>query len=101
MPRFKIQNKVLFKIIFVNHNFGAAHITGGNFIFANVEMLGGFAYEIHIGDEIFYFIRQGFALLALIPIWLYRGRQGYHNKVLQYFYYAFYPIHLLILGIIK
>ena len=69
--------------------------------YINVEMLGGFAYEIHIGEETFYFIRQGLALLALIPIWLYRGRQGYHNKVLQYFYYAFYPLHLLILGIIK
>ncbi|MBQ2776147.1 MAG: conjugal transfer protein TraX, partial [Peptococcaceae bacterium] len=45
--------------------------------------------------------RQGFALLALIPIWLYRGKKGYHSKWLQYFNYAFYPVHLLILGLIK
>ena len=44
---------------------------------------------------------DGFALLALIPIWLYRGRQGYHSKALQYTYYAFYPVHLLVLGLIK
>ena len=69
--------------------------------YINVEMLGGFAYEIHFGNEIFFLSRQGFALLALIPIWLYRGKQGYHSKLLQYTYYAFYPVHLLVLGIIK
>ena len=69
--------------------------------YINVEMLGGFGYELLLGSKTFFFSRQGFALLALIPIWLYRGKQGYHSKVLQYTYYAFYPIHLLILGIIK
>lgn len=76
----------------------------GQFLFLwyiNVEELSGYSYEIHFGDQTYFFVRQGFALLALIPIWLYRGRQGYHNKTLQYIYYAFYPLHLLILGIIK
>ena len=39
--------------------------------------------------------------MALIPIWLYRGRQGYHSKTLQYFCYVFYPLHLLVLGVLK
>ncbi|MBQ8198967.1 MAG: conjugal transfer protein TraX [Lachnospiraceae bacterium] len=69
--------------------------------YINVEMLGGFAYEIPLGNEIYFLSRQGIALLALIPIWLYRGKQGYHNKIIQYTYYAFYPIHLLVLGLIK
>ncbi len=69
--------------------------------YINVEMLGGFSYEIPIGGETYFLSRQGLALLALIPIWLYRGKQGYHSKLLQYTYYAFYPLHLLILGIIK
>lgn len=69
--------------------------------YINMELLGGFAYEIRLWGEIYYFMRQGFAMLALIPIWLYRGRQGYYNKVLQYTYYAFYPVHLLVLGLIK
>lgn len=69
--------------------------------YINIEMLGGFGYEIHLGSITYFFTRQGFALLALIPIWLYRGKQGYYSKALQYTYYAFYPIHLLILGIIK
>ena len=69
--------------------------------YINTEMLGGFAYEISLRGETYFFVRQGFAMLALIPIWLYRGKQGYHNKTLQYIYYAFYPVHLLILGVLK
>jgi len=67
----------------------------------NMEMLGGLVYELQLGGQTFFLARQGFALLALIPIWLYRGKQGYHSKALQYVYYAFYPLHLLILGILK
>lgn len=69
--------------------------------YINVEMLGGFAYELQIFGKPQFIVRQGFALLALIPIWLYRGKQGYHSKWLQYVYYGFYPLHLLILGLIK
>lgn len=46
------------------------------------------------------FPAQGFALLALIPIWLYHGKQGPHNKVIQYTCYAFYPVHILVLSLI-
>ena len=67
----------------------------------NTEMLGGLAYEISLWGETYFFVRQGFAMLALIPIWLYHGKQGYHNKIIQDAYYAFYPLHLLVLGIIK
>lgn len=69
--------------------------------YINMEMLGGYGYEIHLGGKTFFFLRQGFALLALIPIWLYRGRQGHHSKAIQYACYAFYPLHLLILGALK
>ena len=69
--------------------------------YIHVEMLGGFSYEVQILGQTYWFARQGFALLALIPIWLYRGKQGYHSKALQYGYYAFYPVHLLILGLLK
>lgn len=69
--------------------------------YINVEILSGFAYELHLFGETFFLIRQGLALLALFPIWLYRGRQGYHSKGFRYFCYAFYPAHLLILGLLK
>ena len=76
----------------------------GQFIclaYINFEMLDGFAYELQLFGGTFYFARQGFAMLSLIPIWLYRGKQGHYSKAFQYFCYAFYPAHLLILGLIK
>lgn len=69
--------------------------------YINVELLAGFSYQIQLFGDTVFFPRQALALLALIPIWLYRGKQGPHNKALQYMYYAFYPAHLLILGLLK
>lgn len=69
--------------------------------YINAELLGGFGYELSLFGKDVFFVRQTFAVAALIPIWLYRGNRGYHSKLLQYFYYAFYPLHLLILGLIK
>ena len=66
--------------------------------YINTEVLGGLVYEFtHLGQHMV-FHRQAFALLALIPIWLYRGRQGHHSKAFQFFCYGFYPLHLLILS---
>ena len=66
----------------------------------NVELLGGLMYPIRLFGMEFEFCQQGLALLAIVPIWLYRGRQGYHSKSFQYFCYAFYPVHMLILVLI-
>ena len=63
----------------------------------NVKILGGYYYVIPLFGHEFQLVQQGLALLALIPIWLYRGEQGYHSKWFQYFQYAFYPGHLLVL----
>ena len=52
-----------------------------------------------LGHE-FFFPTQGFAILALIPIWLYRGKQGPHGKWIQYACYAFYPVHILVLSLL-
>lgn len=63
--------------------------------YINFVMLGGqvipvmgFAWPI-----------QGFALLALVPIWLYDGRKGIGGKGWRFFTYAFYPAHALALGL--
>ena len=69
--------------------------------YINAEILGGIGYELSVFGMDFFFLRQSFAMLALIPIWLYRGEQGYHAKWFRYFCYGFYPVHLLILGLIK
>ena len=63
----------------------------------NVEMLGGLMYPVQLFGASFEICQQGFALLALVPIWLYRGRQGCHSKPFQYACYAFYPVHMLLL----
>ena len=41
------------------------------------------------------------SLVALIPIWLYNGQRGFSNKAVQYGFYAFYPVHILILSLIS
>lgn len=43
------------------------------------------------------FPTQDFAVLSLLPIWLYNGRRGGGGKALQYAFYAFYPVHMLVL----
>lgn len=61
----------------------------------NVELLSGLMYPVHIFGTEIELCQQGLALLVLVPIWLYRGRQGYHSRPFQYACYAFYPVHML------
>lgn len=68
-------------------------------IYINRE-IGGLIYEFELFGRSVSFPQQYFAVLALIPIWLYRGKQGPHNKALQMVYYAFYPVHILVLWIL-
>lgn len=42
---------------------------------------------------------QAFAILAFLPISLYHGEKGPGGKWLQYGSYLFYPLHMLILGL--
>lgn len=65
--------------------------------YLNIEVIGGYCYDVELFGFEFLIVQQGFALLALIPIWLYKGEQGYHSKAFKYFCYGFYPAHLLIL----
>ena len=37
----------------------------------------------------------------MIPILLYSGRKGHGGKVMQYIGYGFYPVHMLILHLIR
>ena len=43
---------------------------------------------------------QSFAALALVPIFLYRGEKGRGGAWLQYGSYVFYPLHMLLLGLL-
>ena len=40
------------------------------------------------------------SLVSLAPIWLYNGQRGFSHKAVQYGFYAFYPVHILILSLI-
>lgn len=44
---------------------------------------------------------QLYAVLALIPIWLYSGEKLTHNRVVQWAFYLFYPAHLLVLYFLR
>lgn len=66
----------------------------------NCNLLGGLMMDFTIGPMVFEIPQQGFALLAMVPILLYNGKQGMHNKGIQYGFYLFYPLHMLILSII-
>ena len=44
---------------------------------------------------------QAFAVFAILPICLYNGRKGGGGKALQWGSYAFYPVHMLILYLVR
>lgn len=68
----------------------------------NVGMLKGLCYTVSILGVELEIAQQGLAVLALIPIWLYRGKQGLRSKAFQYICYGFYPVHMLVLaGILR
>ena len=70
-------------------------------IYINAEILSGYEYIIEIFGREWHILRQSFAILAIIPIWLYRGKQGYYNRAVKELYYRFYPAHLIILWLIR
>lgn len=67
--------------------------------YVNVSVLGGYYYIVTLFGHPVELYQQSFALLALIPIWLYRGRQGHHSTAFRIFCYSFYPAHILILSL--
>lgn len=42
-----------------------------------------------------------FALIGLIPMFCYQGRKLTRNKAVQWTFYLFYPVHLLVLWVLK
>lgn len=63
----------------------------------NLFLFRGQELPLELLGRTFYFQQQGFAVLALLPIWLYNGEKGRSSRALQYGAYAFYPAHMLLL----
>ncbi|MGN0551834.1 MAG: TraX family protein [Oscillospiraceae bacterium] len=40
-------------------------------------------------------------LLALIPLYFYNGQKGRSGKFNKWFFYVFYPVHMLLLGVLR
>ena len=70
-------------------------------ILINIVIFEGYVFPVEIFGKTFEIPSQGFAVFALIPIWLYGSRKGKSSKLLQYGFYAFYPLHMLVLYLIK
>lgn len=69
-------------------------------VLTNVILFEGQQFPVEIFSKTYEIAAQGFAVFSLIPIWLYGGRKGKSNKILQYGFYAFYPIHILIIYLV-
>lgn len=67
----------------------------------NIIFFEGQVIPFELFGKYFEIPTQGFAVFSLIPIWLYGGRKGISNKFLQYGFYAFYPVHMIILALIR
>lgn len=69
-------------------------------IVLNCYMITGMDIPFHLFGKEMFFPMQGFAVFSLVFIWLYNGKKGSSNKLIQYGNYAFYPVHMLILSAI-
>ena len=70
-------------------------------ILINITFFEGLVFPVEFFGKTFEIPSQGFAVFALIPIWLYGRKKGRSSKIIQYGFYAFYPVHMLVLYLIK
>ena len=67
----------------------------------NMVFFRGLYVPVELFGRVFELQTQGFAVLALVPIWLYGGEKGRGGRLLPYGAYAFFPPPMLALYLIK
>lgn len=70
-------------------------------VLINIVFFEGQVFPIEIFGRMIEIPSQGFAVFSLVPIWFYGGQKGRSSKIMQYGFYAFYPVHMLFLYLIK
>lgn len=66
-------------------------------VLLNMILFQGRYIPVELFGRTWDFQTQGFAVLSLIPIWLYNGKKGSNSPIFKYSMYIFYPGHMLIL----
>lgn len=70
-------------------------------VLLNIVWFKGESLLLTLAGQEYFLPTQGFAVLALLPIWLYHGNQGLRSKGFQYTSYLFYPLHMLLLYLLR
>lgn len=87
--------------LFPGRNWGERLCQLAGLYLLHVQLLGGYYESFWVFGHEVEFVQQGLALFALLPIWLYQGRRGMHGRAWRYFCYAFYPLHMLLLLLLR
>ena len=88
--------------IYLETSFGRrnANIIGCLFFLASVLALWGFSYINYRAYDPLSMSMKSWGLLALIPLFFYNGEKGIGNLGTKIFFYAYYPVHIIILYLI-
>lgn len=62
---------------------------------------GLYGYKLTLGNIVISIPIQAFCVISYIFICKYNGEQGYYNKWVKLFYYTFYPLHILVLVLLR
>ena len=68
------------------------------FFFADCGLDGSFRLNF-LSNQMKYILPYS-AIGIFLVLFLYKGRNGKKNKFIQYFFYVFYPLHLLLIDLV-
>ncbi len=100
-PDYGLPGMLTAVLFYVARDFPLAFLVqAAGMYYINFVAIRGEVIPLTLGELELNFPKQGFAIFALIFIWLYSGKKGRSSKLMQYGFYAFYPAHMLLLWVI-